>query len=103
MYHDIPEASVETWLSKIVPQAFGSINTPISYSPLADTLYTGRAGYVFCGNDRILPLETQEYLCDIAGITNRTIVPRATHAFFVSACRETADAIDSFSNFFMRQ
>lgn len=93
MYHDIPEESVAKWISKLRPQAFGPISTPVSYSPLADDAYAGRFGYVFCGSDRILPLAAQEYFANFASDIATVSVNDATHAFFVGHVKEVVDAV----------
>ncbi|KAL6810286.1 hypothetical protein V8C43DRAFT_328175 [Trichoderma afarasin] len=97
MYHDIPTSDADKWIAKIKPQAFNSVNTAISYSPLADSNYEGSFGYIFCGNDRVLPLEAQKYYADISGIKNTVLVEAASHAFFVGTCEETVAATISLS------
>lgn len=92
MYHDIPKLDTEKWIAKIKPQAFNSVNTPISYSPLVDPNYKGLAGYIFCGNDRILPLEAQKYYAALSEITHTVLVEVASHGFFAGACEETVAA-----------
>ncbi|KAL6793336.1 hypothetical protein GGI42DRAFT_346228 [Trichoderma sp. SZMC 28013] len=92
MYHDMPKTDADKWIAKIKPQAFNSVNTAISYSPLADSNYEGSFGYIFCGNDRVLPLEAQKYYANISGIKNTVLVEAASHAFFVGTCEETVAA-----------
>ncbi|KAL7929189.1 Alpha/beta hydrolase fold-1 [Trichoderma chlorosporum] len=92
MYHDIPELVADTWIAKIKPQAFGCVNTAISYSPLVDSNYEGLSGYIICGNDRVLPQEAQQYYASISDIKNTVLVEAASHAFFVDTCNEVVAA-----------
>ncbi|KAL7922861.1 hypothetical protein ACQKWADRAFT_312752 [Trichoderma austrokoningii] len=93
MYHNTLDA--DKWIAKVKPQAFTSVNTPISYSPLVDPNYKGLSGYIFCGIDRVLPLEAQKYFADLSEITNTVTVEAASHAFFVGTCEETVAATKS--------
>lgn len=95
MYHNIPEVEAGKWIAKIKPQAFRSVNTPISYSPLVDENYKGLAGYILCGNDRVLPLEAQKYYAGISEIKHTVLVEEASHAFFVGTCEQTVCATTS--------
>ncbi|KAF4470498.1 alpha beta hydrolase family domain-containing [Fusarium albosuccineum] len=104
MYHGITDADIDKWISKIRPQAFKSIDTPISYSPLTDSDYKDQVAYIICGKDRILSLDAQKLLCELVGITETVVLPEASHhAFFVEAAEETVEATISFLERFVRK
>lgn len=92
MYHNIPQSDANKWIAQIKPQAFESVNTAISYSPLEDPKYEGLSGYIFCGKDRVLPLEAQEHYANLSKITHTATVEAASHAFFAGTCDETVAA-----------
>ncbi|RGP71250.1 hypothetical protein FLONG3_7200 [Fusarium longipes] len=93
MYHDIPESVAEYYLPLLRDQALNSMNSPVSYSPLTDENYKGKAGYVICGNDRVIPPAGQEQYAAVGGIDRKITVEKASHAFFATAPEEAVDAI----------
>ncbi|KAL7806922.1 hypothetical protein V8C26DRAFT_424115 [Trichoderma gracile] len=95
MFHNLSKCEAEKWISKIKPQSFCSINTPISYSALEDKNYKGLAGYILCGNDQILSLEAQKYYAGISGIKHTVLVEEASHAFYAGTCEQTVEATTS--------
>ncbi|KAF4994977.1 hypothetical protein FDECE_12942 [Fusarium decemcellulare] len=103
MYHGIADDNINKWISKIRPQAFKSIDTPIPYSPLTDSNYKDQAAYIICGKDRILSLDAQKLLCELVGITKTVVLPEASHAFFVEAAEEVVETTISFSERFVRE
>ncbi|KAF4954338.1 hypothetical protein FGADI_5361 [Fusarium gaditjirri] len=93
MYHDIPDTEADYYISLLKDQALNSMNTPISYSPLTDENYNGKAGYVICGADRVVPPAGQEMYAAVGGIDRKVTVEKASHAFFATAAEETVDAV----------
>jgi pimeloyl-ACP methyl ester carboxylesterase len=93
MYHDISDTEAEYYMSLLKDQALNSMNTPISYSPLTDENYKGKAGYVICGADRVVPPAGQEMYAAVGEIDRKVTVEKASHAFFVTAAEETVDAV----------
>ncbi|RYC78902.1 hypothetical protein BFJ63_vAg18223 [Fusarium oxysporum f. sp. narcissi] len=98
MYHDIPEAVAVHYISLLKDQALSSMNTPVSYSPLTDPYFEGKAGYVLCGADRVVPLAGQEQYAVIGGIKRTILVDKASHAFFATAPNETVNAVLQLSD-----
>jgi hypothetical protein len=95
MFHNLSKCEAEKWISKIKPQSFCSIDTPVSYSALEDENYKGLAGYILCGSDQILSLEAQKYYAGISGIRHTVLVEEATHAFYAGTCEQTVEATTS--------
>ncbi|KAB2570512.1 hypothetical protein DBV05_g10815 [Lasiodiplodia theobromae] len=92
MYHDLAEPIAARFLSMVRPQALNSLNSPVSYSPLADPFFANKSAYVLCGADRVIPLAGQEAYAAVGGIERTVLVPQATHAFFATAQEEVVDA-----------
>ncbi|KAG8665180.1 hypothetical protein FPOAC2_13671 [Fusarium poae] len=93
MYHDIPDEEADYYISLIKDQALNSMNTPITYSPLTDENFKGKAGYIVCGADCVVPRAGQETYAAVGGIGRVVTVEKASHAFFATAAEEIVDAV----------
>ncbi|EKJ74176.1 hypothetical protein NXS19_010819 [Fusarium pseudograminearum] len=93
MYHDIPDKEADHYISLLKDQALNSMNTPITYSPLADENFKGTAGYIVCGADCVVPRTGQETYAAVGGIDRVVTVEKASHAFFATAAEEIVDAV----------
>ncbi|KAF5022535.1 hypothetical protein F66182_5437 [Fusarium sp. NRRL 66182] len=97
MYHDISEEEATHYISLLKDQVLNSLDTPITYSPLNDPNFAGKAGYVLCGADQVIPLAGQEAYAAIGGIDRTILVDEASHAFFATAPNETVEAVLTLS------
>jgi hypothetical protein len=86
MYHDIVDTEAEYYISLLKDQALNSMNTPISYSPLTDENYKGKA-------DPVVPPAGQGMYTAVGAIDRKVTVEKASHAFFATVAEETVDAV----------
>lgn len=97
MYHDLAEGEAEKWMSQLEPQSLNAMNTPVSYSPIQDPFYKDKAGYIICGNDRVIPAAGQEAYAAMASIERKVLVHQASHAFWATALDDVVDATIALS------
>eukprot|EP00243_Klebsormidium_subtile_P003659 TRINITY_DN17247_c0_g1_i1.p1 TRINITY_DN17247_c0_g1~~TRINITY_DN17247_c0_g1_i1.p1 ORF type:complete len:294 (-),score=59.56 TRINITY_DN17247_c0_g1_i1:401-1282(-) len=88
-YHDVPAVEQQQWVSKLRPHPVVSMNNPVTY--LAYEHHP--ASYIFCENDRAVPVEVQRAMVDGAGVEMRTETLPSGHSPFLSMPEMLLEAV----------
>ena len=71
LFHDFGDEEAQRLVDSLPKMPIASFTSEAKYDPFEDEWYKGCLGYVFCGSDRMLPIEAQKVHADRAGVAVR--------------------------------
>ncbi|KAK5991219.1 Alpha/beta hydrolase nvfD-like protein [Cladobotryum mycophilum] len=104
-YHNVTDKSlVESAIRGLKPHSYRSFDTPSPQPAWPDKGFDGRRAYVFCHEDRAIPVEHQKVMVEVSGKEFRTFdLEDADHSPFLSKTEEMLEIVDGLAREWSRE
>ncbi|KAF2462853.1 uncharacterized protein BDR25DRAFT_386094 [Lindgomyces ingoldianus] len=93
LYHNMPDDEAQRLAGVLPKMPIVCFVSKLEYDPFGDEWYNGAFGYVFCGGDRMLPLEAQKMYAERAGVTRSRELKESSHSPHLEQPKELAEAV----------
>ncbi|KAI1204593.1 alpha/beta-hydrolase [Annulohypoxylon truncatum] len=90
VYHDLDEESRSKWVKEVSPTSAVLFEGVSSYEPWSEGI---PCAYIFCGEDKALPMQVQQEMARQLGPESTTVTVKSGHSPFLSVPDELVAAI----------
>ena len=93
LFHDFSDEEAKRLVDSLPKMPIASFTSQAEYDPFEDEWYKGLFGYVFCGSDKMLPIEAQRVYAERAGVAVRVEKPGFSHTAHLEEPEELVECV----------